>query len=69
MRALQHDIQQLLTTQGVIARREHPKLAKNLLVLDGWCVLRFTWAMIEEGPEEVIAMVRKAIEILAARRS
>jgi hypothetical protein len=26
VRALQHDIQQLLATEGVIARREHPKL-------------------------------------------
>jgi hypothetical protein len=32
-------------------------------------VLRFTWTMIEERPEDVIAMVREAIEILTARRS
>ena len=48
---------------------ETDRWRQNLLVLDGWCVLRFTWAMIEERPEEVIAMVRKAIEILTARRS
>lgn len=42
---------------------------QNLLVLDGWCVLRFTWAMIEEHPEEVIAMVREVLEILAAAQS
>jgi hypothetical protein len=32
-------------------------------------VLRFTWAMIEEHPERVIAMVREAIEMLTARQS
>jgi len=48
---------------------EADRWRRNLLVLEGWCVLRFTWAMIEERPVEVIAMVRKAIEILTARRS
>jgi very-short-patch-repair endonuclease len=48
---------------------EADRWRQNLLVLEGWCVLRFTWAMIEERPEKVIAMVRKAIEILTARRS
>ena len=42
---------------------------QHLLVLNGWFVLRFTWAMIEEHPERVIAMVREAIEILTARQS
>jgi very-short-patch-repair endonuclease len=45
---------------------ERDRWRQNLLVLDGWCVLRFTWAMIEERPEEVIAMVREAIEMLTA---
>jgi hypothetical protein len=30
VRALQHDILQLLVTDGVIARREHPKLASTI---------------------------------------
>jgi hypothetical protein len=30
VRALQQDIQQLQTTEGVIARREHPKLASSI---------------------------------------
>ncbi len=45
---------------------ETDRRRQNLLVLDGWCVLRFTWAMIEERPEEIIAMVREAIETLTA---
>ena len=47
---------------------ETDRRRQNLLVLDGWCVLRFTWTMIEERPEEVIAMVLEAIEMLAALR-
>jgi very-short-patch-repair endonuclease len=48
---------------------ETDRRRQNLLVLDGWFVLRFTWTMIEEHPEEVIAMVREAIEILTAAQS
>ena len=43
---------------------ETDRWRQNLLILDGWCVLRFTWIMIEERPEQVIAMVREAIEML-----
>jgi very-short-patch-repair endonuclease len=46
---------------------ETDRWRQNLLILGGWCVLRFTWAMIEEKPEEVIAMVREAIEMLTAK--
>jgi hypothetical protein len=31
-------------------------------------VLRFTWIMIEERPEQVIAMVREAIQMLTAMK-
>jgi len=48
---------------------ESDRWRQHLLVLNGWFVLRFTWAMIEEHPERVIAMVREAIEILTARQS
>jgi very-short-patch-repair endonuclease len=48
---------------------ETDRRRQNLLVLDGWCVLRFTWTMIEEHPEEVIAMVKEAIEMLTATQS
>jgi very-short-patch-repair endonuclease len=47
---------------------ESDRWRQNLLVLDGWCVLRFTSAMIEDRPEEVLAMVREAIEMLTAMR-
>ena len=47
---------------------ESDRWRQNLLILDGWCVLRFTSAMIEERPEEVLVMVREAIEMLTARR-
>jgi len=48
---------------------ETDRRRQNLLVLDGWCVLRFTWTMIEERPEEVIAIVLEAIEMLKAAQS
>ena len=48
---------------------ETDRWRQNLLVLDGWWMLRFTWTMIEERPEEVIAMVREAIEMLTALRA
>ena len=48
---------------------ETDRWRQNLLILDGWCVLRFTWTMIEERPEDVIAMVRDAIEMLTAMQS
>jgi very-short-patch-repair endonuclease len=46
---------------------ETDRRRQNLLVLDGWCVLRFTWTMIEEHPEELIAMICEAIEMLTGR--
>jgi very-short-patch-repair endonuclease len=48
---------------------ETDRWRQNLLVLDGWWMLRFTWTMIEERPEEVIAMVGEAIEMLTALRA
>jgi very-short-patch-repair endonuclease len=47
---------------------ETDRWRQNLLLLNGWFVLRFTWTMIEEQPEKVIAMVREAIKILSARQ-
>jgi very-short-patch-repair endonuclease len=48
---------------------ETDRWRQNTLVLDGWCVLRFTWTMIEEQPEMVLAMIREAIEMLTAARA
>lgn len=44
---------------------ESDRWRQNLLILDGWCMLRFTWTMIEEHPERVVAMVREAIRMLS----
>lgn len=45
---------------------ENDRWRQNLLVLNGWCVLRFTSVMLEERPEEVTAMVREALRMLGA---
>jgi very-short-patch-repair endonuclease len=48
---------------------ETDRWRQNLLILNGWCVLRFTRTMIEERPEQVLAMVREAIEMLSGMRA
>ena len=48
---------------------ETDRWRQNQLVLNGWCVLRFTWTMIREQPETVLATVREAIEMLTAARA
>jgi very-short-patch-repair endonuclease len=40
---------------------ETDRRRQNLLILDGWRVLRFTWAMLTDHPEDVIAAVRRAL--------
>jgi very-short-patch-repair endonuclease len=40
---------------------ESDRWRQNALVADGWRVLRFTWAMLEEHPEVVVAAVRAAL--------
>jgi very-short-patch-repair endonuclease len=40
---------------------ESDRRRQNALVLDGWRVLRFTWAMLTDRPEDVIAAVRNAL--------
>ncbi|MDN5761718.1 MAG: endonuclease domain-containing protein [Microlunatus sp.] len=42
---------------------ERDRWRQNRLVLAGWRVLRFTWKMLEEDAERVIAMVRDALGI------
>jgi very-short-patch-repair endonuclease len=48
---------------------ESDRWRQNLLVLDGWCVLRFTWAMLEERPAEVLEMIRRALAMLDTKTS
>ena len=48
---------------------ESDRWRQNILVLNGWCVLRFTWTMLEERPAEVIAIVIEAIEMLTAKNA
>jgi very-short-patch-repair endonuclease len=45
---------------------EADRRRQNLLVLHGWRVLRITWAMIQSGPDQVMAMVREAMALAAA---
>ncbi len=40
---------------------QHDRWRQNALVLDGWRVLRFTWEMLTDHPEMVIATVRRAL--------
>lgn len=40
---------------------ETDRVRQNALVLDGWLVLRYTWRMIVEDPERVIAEIRAAL--------
>ena len=46
---------------------ETDRWRQNQLVLEGWCVLRFTYAMLSERPAEVLEMIRRALAILEAR--
>ena len=46
---------------------ESDRRRQNALVLDGWCVLRFTVRMIDDEPEMVIATVRAALEMLPSQ--
>jgi very-short-patch-repair endonuclease len=45
---------------------EADRWRQNLLILDGWCVLRFTWLMLEDRPDEVLGIIRRALAMLAA---
>ena len=48
---------------------ESDRERQNVLVLEGWLVLRFTWQMIEDQPEEVLAAVREAVAAREAGRA
>jgi very-short-patch-repair endonuclease len=40
---------------------ESDRWRQNALVADGWRVLRFTWRMLREHPEVVVAAIRQAL--------
>lgn len=40
---------------------ETDRLRQNALVLEGWLVLRFTWLMLNDDPDYVIDMTRRAL--------
>lgn len=40
---------------------ETDRVRQNALVLDGWLVLRYTWQMIIDEPERIIAEIRTAL--------
>ena len=41
---------------------ENDRWRQNALVLDGWVVVRFTWAMLTKHPEAVLATITEALE-------
>lgn len=46
---------------------ESDRWRQNALVLDGWMVLRFTWAMLRDHPDKVVRDIRTAITIRRRR--
>ena len=48
-------------THGTRAAFEDDRQRQNLLVLQGWTILRFTWRQIVSRPDEVVAQVRAAL--------
>jgi very-short-patch-repair endonuclease len=42
---------------------ENDRWRQNALVLDGWMVVRFTWAMLRDHPEVVLRDIRAAIAV------
>ena len=51
------------------ARFETDRRRQNILVLDGWRVLRFTWRMLETEPEWVVQVVQRALGAQSPSRS
>lgn len=46
---------------------ETDRWRQNALVLDGWMVLRFTWAMLRDHPDVVVRDIRTAITVRRRR--
>jgi very-short-patch-repair endonuclease len=43
---------------------ENDRHRQNVLVLDGWTVLRFTWRMLLDRPDDVVARIRRALDLV-----
>lgn len=43
------------------ARFEMDRRRQNILVLDGWRILRFTWRMLEQEPQRVIEVIERGL--------
>ncbi len=48
---------------------ENDRWRQNSLVVDGWVVVRVTWAMLTKHPEAVIETIRAALATASAERS
>jgi very-short-patch-repair endonuclease len=44
-----------------VFERDRPR--QNAIVLDGWIILRFTWATFVERPQEIVDQVRAALRL------
>lgn len=47
---------------------ENDRWRQNALVLEGWVVLRFTWRMLEDHPDLVIAAIQEKVASLRSAR-
>ncbi len=47
---------------------ENDRWRQNDLVLDGWIVVGFTWAMLDKHPDVVLATIRSALEVARSAR-
>ncbi|QNK82228.1 endonuclease domain-containing protein [Nakamurella sp. PAMC28650] len=46
---------------------EDDRRRQNAFVIDGWTILRFTWAQLTGQPEEVVAQIRAALRVASVR--
>jgi very-short-patch-repair endonuclease len=47
---------------------EDDRLRQNLMVVEGWTILRFTWRQIRRNPEEVARQIRAVLRRLSHPR-
>jgi very-short-patch-repair endonuclease len=54
-----------LPTTPIDRGTNRTEVEENLLVLDGWTVLRFTWQDVTDRPDQVLAAIFAALEAAA----